>query len=172
MTDDRARAAREEINAAIEMRGRAYMNSPRHRSRWGEGLEGQRLPGYRVVVTERTRHGRVKRHTFVLDEGTEDCPGGPYWHAARREDPPWGFGDPLPVTVTLAQGVDIPATTLAAILDALVSKARHRIDLKDIKVIVSQLGSHIAGLYTLTGEQRRLAGWALYTEILRRCTTM
>jgi hypothetical protein len=53
MTDDPP-ATPEQITAAIEKRRRAYANSPRHRSQWGTGLEGQRRPGYRVAVTEKT----------------------------------------------------------------------------------------------------------------------
>lgn len=146
------------------------------RSRWGTGLEGQRLPGYRVVVTEQTQRGHRKRHTFVLDADTWDSPGGPLWHAVRREDRApareFEFGDPLPPTVPLARGVDIPAAGLSVILDALVSQEQHRIDLADIKRIVSQLGSRIARLDTLPVAQRRLAEPALYAEILARCSSM
>jgi hypothetical protein len=66
----------------------------------------------------------------------------------------------------------VAAPVLAIILDALESQARHQIDLADIKMIVSQLGSRIAQLDTLTAEYRRHAEDALYTEILRRCTNV
>ena len=169
MTDDPVRAAQEQITAAIEARRRAYANSPRHRSHWGKELEGQRLPDYRVVVTEQTRHGHRKPHTFVLDPETWDEPGGPHWRWQLH-----GETDcrPLPAIVPLAQGVDVPARTLVVILEALVSKARHRIDLADVNRIVSQLSPHIARLHTLSEEQRRLAEPALYTQILARCSTM
>lgn len=174
MTDDPVRAAREQINKAMETRIKGYANSPRHRSRWGAGLEGQRLPGYRVAVTEQTRRGRVKRHTFVLDEETWESPGGPHWHLARRQyrGDARGFGDPLPLTVNLAPGVDIPAAAFTLILDALVSGTRHSIDLAEINAIVSQLGPRLIAFGTLDAQRRQLAEPALYSEILARCSSM
>jgi hypothetical protein len=162
-------------------------------------------PGYehQVVITESTRHGRAKRHTFArrfpeatgpgkwrpetpgslkeLDDlhrqgfGTQDKPMPvTAWGAQRQQSLGVPINKPLkPDTVVhLTDGVDLPAAVLAVVLEALVSQARHQIDLADIKVIVSQLGSRIAQLDTLTAEQRRLAESALYTEILGRCTTI
>lgn len=144
-------------------------------SRWGDGLRGQRLPAYRVVVTEQTRHGRAKRHTFVLDPFAEDEPE----HWERETEKPIRahgelvtFTEPLRETVSLARGVDIPSSVLVVILEALVSDERHSIDLADIKVIVSQLGSRLTSLDTLTAEQRSRAVPALFAEILSRCTTI
>jgi hypothetical protein len=156
---------------------------------------------HRVVITESTRHGRVKRHTFArafpeatglarwrpetrgsLKElrelhrqgfGTKDKPMPPaLWGSSRQRSLGIPPNSPLMpgTTVHLADGVDTTAETLAVVLEALASQARHQIDLTDIKVIVSQLGSRIAQLETLTAAQRRLAEPALYTEILRRCT--
>jgi len=187
------RAAQAAVETAAQQRERvmkereqAYANSPRYRSHWGKGLEGQRLPGYLVSVTERTRHDTAGRHTFVLDPYYDDTqePGGPRWHrysgrpttAVQAGVSPWA-GVPyesLPDLVHLAQGVDIRATTLVIIFEALVSRARHRIDLVDIHRIVSdpELGSFLMRLHALPVQQRRLAEPALYTKILSRCTTL
>ena len=148
---------------------------------------------HEIVITESTRHGRAKRHTFVIFDA--QASGPQRW---RRKPAPMsfkkldrvhraGYGTndrpidiaehglatvPLAVTEHLADGVDVAAAVLAVILDALASQAHHQIDLADIKVIVSQLGSHITRLDALAAEQRRHAEAALYTEILRRCTTV
>ncbi|MGO9352184.1 MAG: hypothetical protein ACLP3C_15675 [Mycobacterium sp.] len=149
--------------------------------RWGDGLTGERLPGYQILVTE---HGSTKRHRFVLDPDTEDEPGGPHWRWYAGKPPArgaftergqrwWGAPRrPLPAITDLAKGVDVPGPTLEVVFDALVSGRRHRIDLADIKRIVSQLGSRIARLDTLAADQRRLVEPALYTEILARCISM
>ncbi len=162
------------------------------KTRWGDGFTGDRLPEYRIVVTEQTQHGNAKRHTFVLDPDTVDEPGGPHWHRySDRRLPPavpeWALlpgmsGEqqrwasmrtvPLPDVVHLSQGVDVPAVTLVVIFEALVSQEQHRIDLAHVKRIVSQLGWRIAQLGTLPPEQRRIAEPALYTEILARCVSM
>jgi hypothetical protein len=134
------------------------------RSRWGKAAGGERLPGYQVVVKERTRHGARKRHTFSLDEDTWDEPGGPHWRVLGRQ--------PIPTTVNLAKGVDVAATALVVILEALVSGSRHQIDVDNVKVIVSELGSRIAQLGELSAEDRQHAEPALYTEILARCTNI
>jgi hypothetical protein len=139
---------------------------------------------HQVVVTEATRHGRAKRHTFARRFPEADGP------AKWRPEPPRDkqFREQLreqqsvripvdkplqPGTIVhLTDGVDLPATTLAVILEALASRARHQIDLADLKLIVSQLGSLIAQLDALPVEKRRLAEPALYAEILARCTTI
>ena len=135
--------------------------------RWGDGLHGERLPEYRVVVTERTRRGVAKRHTFVLVADTWNEDGGPHWARETKNLP---LFEPLGETVHLADGVDVAASALTVILEARVSQGRHQVDLADIKVVVSQLGSRLAALDTLTAEQRQLAEPALYAEIVRRCT--
>lgn len=156
----------------------------RRESRWGDGLSGERLPGYRVVVTEQTRHGLANRHTFLLDEDTWDDPGGPQWRVETREHRAHsrvtmdghrmrlGFGESLPDPINLTKGMDVPASTLVVILDALARGGRHRIFMADLKVIVSQLGSRISKFTMLPAAQQRLAESALYSEILRRCTTI
>jgi hypothetical protein len=140
-------------------------------------LEGERLPEYRVVVTEHTRHGVAKRHTFVLIAETWDEPDGPHWgcetdRPIRADHGLVAVAEPLPETIGLARGLDLPAPALVVVLEALVSGSRHHIDVADIKVIVSQLGSRITALDALSADQRRSAEPALYTEILRRCTTI
>lgn len=157
------------------------------RNRWGKGLEGQRIPGYRVVMTK-GRRGK-KGLTFVLvadDEAEADSPL--HWELVTHTSKDvLGSGPlalerptanlsitsssrPLPAKVSLASNVEIPAGVLTIILDALVSQARHKFDLSDVKTIVPQLGSRIVQLSSLDAEQRRLAEPALYTEILARCT--
>jgi hypothetical protein len=179
MADDPVRDAQEQVNAALDARRRAYANSPTNRSRWGDGLESQRLSDYRVVVMEHTRHGDKKRHTFVLDPDTEGEPGGPHWRRFSEKPPngggpqQWGAARyPLPDIISLARGMDISASSLVVILEALVSGSKHQIDLAHIKTIVSQLGSRLTTLTTLDEQTRRLAESALYTEILARCSTM
>ncbi|WP_373121132.1 hypothetical protein [Mycobacterium marinum] len=154
---------------------------------WGKGLEGQRIPGYRVGLV--SGHRGAKRHAFVLVADDEAQPDSPlHWerviHTSRDivGSGPLALGspttnvaiislsEPLPAKVPLARNVDIPAGVLSVILDALVSQARHKIDLSDIKIIVSQLGSRIVRLDTLDAERRRLAEPALHKEILARCT--
>jgi hypothetical protein len=72
--------------------------------------------------------------------------------------------------VDLGEGVNPVGFTLAVVLEALHSDGRRGVDLGDLKVVLSQLGSHITGLDTLSDEQRRHAQPALYSEILKRCT--
>jgi len=72
--------------------------------------------------------------------------------------------------VDLGEGVNPVGFTLAVVLDALHSDGRREVDLGDVKVVLSQLGSRITALDTLTDEQRQHAENALYSEIVRRCT--
>ena len=75
-------------------------------------------------------------------------------------------------TFNLADGVDIPTSTLKAVLDALRSGERHKADLADIKRVISQLGSRIGKLEGLSDEDRQHAASAVYTQILKCCTTL
>jgi hypothetical protein len=153
-----------------------------------------------VTITAATRHGRTKLHTFTADGdawvyGT--MPTRKQFEAHRRElaagqdvvelwerrslarhpdmGVPYGVGlaapDSSEPAIHLARGVDVTHGTLAVILDALRSGERHEVDIHDIKVVVSQLGSEIARLFSLPSELRRHAEQALYTEILR-CTNL
>ena len=79
--------------------------------------------------------------------------------------------EPLPEMVTAGAGCR-PARVGVDRYSREVSGARHFVDLSDVKAIVSQLGSRIGALATLTDHQRRIAEPALFGEILRRCTTM
>lgn len=143
------------------------------RSRWGEGLEGisERIPGYRVVLTNRTRRGVRKLHTFVVDADTEDEPGGPYWGRAVETLRPEGLdgvltvAEQLPEVVSLARSVDVPAPLLMVILDVCASAGRHSIDLADVNTIVSQWGSRLRALDTLAADQRAIATPALFSTI-------
>jgi hypothetical protein len=74
--------------------------------------------------------------------------------------------------VPLAKGVNTAGATLAVILDALHSADRHKVDLGNVKAIVSELGSYISSFVKSDGAQRRRAEKALYAEILKRCTTI
>jgi hypothetical protein len=75
-------------------------------------------------------------------------------------------------SVDLTPGFDIPVTALTVVLDALRSDGRRKVDVGDIKLIVSQLGSRITQLGGLDDETRRYAEAALYKEILWRCITI
>lgn len=142
---------------------------------------------HRVVITEGTRHGPAKRHTYVRRFPKSNGPSRwrsepaisfktlAHEHKQHGDRPiPGSASPPLEAgtTVVLCNDVDIPVGMLVFILDACASVARHQIDIADIKMIVSQLGSRISQIETLDGEQRRLAEPALYAEILRRCTTI
>lgn len=72
--------------------------------------------------------------------------------------------------INLGGGCDPTGLTLAVVLNALRSGGRIEVDLADLKVVFSQLGSRITKLDGLPETQRRHAEAALYTEILRRCT--
>ncbi len=74
--------------------------------------------------------------------------------------------------VDLGEGVNPVGFTLAVVLEALHRDGRRQLDLGDLKVVLSQLGSRITALDTLADEQRRHAEPALYSEIVRRCTTV
>lgn len=83
-----------------------------------------------------------------------------------------GLWDGLTGSIRLARGVDVPGSALAIVLDALHSDERRELDLDDVKVIVSQLGSRLTQLDSLDDSQRRHATPTLYSEILRRCTSL
>lgn len=152
---------------------------------WGAGLEGQRLPDHRVAVTEETRHGRATRHTFAIAKSGQwvTMPDIPKLleRSTRR-----GYGRPsepadlsyiapkpsLPEKVVLADDFTVSSSALTVILDALALNGRHRVDLGDIKRVVSQLGPRLTALETLPDDKRRLAAPALYAQILSRCTTV
>lgn len=72
--------------------------------------------------------------------------------------------------VDLGEGVNPVGFTLAVVLEALHRDGRRGVDLGDLKVVLSQLGSRITALDTLSHELRRHAQPALYSEILKRCT--
>jgi len=148
---------------------------------------------YLITVSTPTRHGRTNLHTF--GKPVEEAPWMLETHASRkqfkqRRTPlsPFGvanwpppprrdlgtslYGELGDKTIDLADGADVSPETLTVILDALRSDQRHKVDLTDLKCVVSQLGSRIAKLSSLSDEQRRHAEVALYSEILRRCTTL
>lgn len=74
--------------------------------------------------------------------------------------------------VRLADGVDVSPQALCLILDALRSAGRHEVDVDDIKVVMSQLGSLLNRLASLDDDARRNARPALYAEIMLRCTRL
>lgn len=164
----------------------SYLPEDLRSGRWDS--EGEKVADYRVVITEGTRHGRTKRHTFVVDDDDDrwtvepDIPklmerGHNAGYGQSKNKPldtqKWGLArKPLPAKVPLAPSFDVSSSVLIVVLDALVAAGRHQVDLGDMKVVVSQLGSRIAALDSLPDEKRRLAEAALYTEILGRCTTI
>lgn len=174
---------RPEFGRALNERRRRAES--KRRSRWGAGLEGHRISGYRIVVTEQARRGTAKRHVFVLSEDEEPewerCTGEftadtTIFRAGENDSPPnrmvMTFSEPLPQRLDLAPGVRVSRQTLTIILDALASRGKHKIDISDINRIVSQLGSRLADLDALDSGRRILAEPALYTEILKRCITI
>lgn len=96
------------------------------------------------------------------------------WGSARQASLGIQPNHPLEpgVTIHLAQGLDVSSDALVIILDALASQARHQVDIADIKVVVSELGSYFRQIESLSPEQRQLAEQALYAEILKRCVNV
>jgi hypothetical protein len=79
-------------------------------------------------------------------------------------------------TIHLAGGVDVSQSSLNIILDAIASTATAiravDLDIADLNLIVSQLGTRLSALDSLTADQRRLAEPALYSEIVKRCSNL
>jgi hypothetical protein len=130
-----------------------------------------------IVTTEkqlRAIQREVKARREISERGGDL--GSPGWLVrppARATYPPGPLGKDPHALVPLAPGVDIQAGSLAIILDALRGADRHEVDLRDIKVVVSQLGSYINKFCESRPSARQLdARAALYVEILRRCTTL
>lgn len=73
---------------------------------------------------------------------------------------------------SLGRDFRIPVHIANVIFDALRADKRHRVDIDDMKTVVSQLGSQISGLGQLPAEHRRRAEQALCTLILGRCTNL
>jgi hypothetical protein len=146
---------------------------------------------YLVTISTASRHGRSKLHTFgklieaphlrwfvethasrkqMAERRVQGSPLPSPWPPPPRRDlgaPPY---DVLPDgTIHLGDGVDVASETLIVILDALRSADRHDVDMDDIKIVVSQQGSRIAGLACLSDEQRHRAEQALHSEILASC---
>ncbi|BBY01049.1 hypothetical protein [Mycobacterium seoulense] len=175
--NDHDEAANSEFGINEALNERRQRTTAKTRTRWGEGLGGQRAPDYLITVT--TGRGR-KKHTFILVADDEADPDTRlHWERVTekiRYDKSLGYpvllsrSEPLPGVVPLAQGVDVRAITLVIIFEALVSKEHHHIDLAKIHRIASDetLGGRIARLHTLSPEQRRIAEPALYAEILAR----
>jgi hypothetical protein len=136
---------------------------------------------YLITVSMATRHGRTNLHTFGKPVEAEHAPWMPETHSSRKQlkhsrTPlsPLGVANwPPPPrrdlrtslydelgdkTIDLADGADVSPETLTVILDALRSDQRHEVDLTDLKCVISQLGSRIAKLSSLSDEQRRHAG--------------
>jgi hypothetical protein len=138
--------------------------------------------------------GRTNLHTFGKLVEADHLPWMPETHASRkqlkqRQTPhsPLGVAswppptrrelgtplyEPLGDTVHLAPGVDVSKAVLTVILDALRSDERHKLDLGDLKVVVSELGSRIAQLGSLAGLRRQHAETALHRLILERSISL
>lgn len=65
-----------------------------------------------------------------------------------------------------------PAAVLSTVLDALASDERMVADVGDLKAVVSELSPMIKKFRHMPVAARRHAQAALYTEILRRCSTL
>jgi hypothetical protein len=92
----------------------------------------------------------------------------------RRPAGDVGYGDMLAqgARVDLGEGVSPQGSTLAVVFDALREAGRTEVDLADLKVVLSEVGSAITRLDTLPAEQQRVAQPALYLESVRRCTSV
>ncbi|ODR06967.1 hypothetical protein BHQ15_12495 [Mycolicibacillus koreensis] len=123
------------------------------------------MPGFRVVVTEQTRHGTANRHTFVVADEPDKTGAEPWQHLTAETT------EQLPVSLDLAPGVSVSARALTTILDALCIDGRHNVDIADLAVVISQLGHRLNAIDTIAGPQRQHAERALYNVILSRCTS-
>jgi hypothetical protein len=76
----------------------------------------------------------------------------------------------------LAEGVDVPESILDIVLDAIASTTSSvghiHVDIADLKIVISQLGSRLSSMELLSDDRRRLAEPALYSEIVKRCTSI
>lgn len=141
---------------------------------------------YVITITAAGHRGRIKLHTFAFvprvaqwwpqlapTQKQAAATRGPLGWMGR---PPGRVYHPLSRRSTgtfhLADGVDPQAAALVVILDALRSAGRREVDLYDIKVVVSQLGSRISKLRGLPQDARARAEPVLFNEIVRRCTTL
>jgi len=103
---------------------------------------------------------------------------GRQWQPPAPPPPPpnslgYDYGELLGAKrVDLGAGVTPQGVTLAVILDALRSGQRTEVDLGDLNKVLSQIGSRITQLDALPDEQRRHAQTALFSEVLRRCTSL
>lgn len=115
---------------------------------------------HRIVASMQGRRGRRKLHTFASKESScMDLADHCLEPVPAIQSAPWrwvGRGMLHEMSVaSLASGVDVPASTLIVILDALRHFGRHRVDLDDIKLVVSQLGSQISHVHKLPTEPPR-----------------
>jgi hypothetical protein len=165
---------------AAALRERERRTAARGRGRWGEGLEGQRIAGHRIAVVARTRHG-TRKQPFVLASKDEADPDAELCWKRVTDTVPFSVdghrgkipvSEQLPPTVQLAEGAALPAAMMATIFDALLSGARHQVDLADVLRVRSQIGPRILQFNTWPRGQREHAERALYAEILRRCTNL
>lgn len=146
---------------------------------------------FQVVVTKRTRRGRTKLHTFVMyrqrmgqwaiatpltlaeqDAGIDPARSARTRHLGIDVTNHGMQLLPEDAVLHLDDGCDVPTDILRVILDACKDGERWSIDIADMNTVVSQLSPAIRKLGELAPEQARLAVAALYTEILRRCTSI
>jgi hypothetical protein len=136
---------------------------------------------FRPAFREVTGPGKWRPETPItlkqLHEAEKVAKGGPLdltpLHAQRESSLGLGISEPLShKPVHLADGVDPPGTTLAIILEALERAERFKVDLDDLKLVLSQLGGRIAQFTSSDVKTQQYAEQPLYTEILARCTTM
>ena len=140
-----------------------------------------RWPGarddYRITVTATQRRDRGRKtlelRMFERDATTGAWSVDPGYRRImdRADDPQTGAVDAMAHTYSrrgarlsrnrnawpLDTGFDLPIGIGSVIFDALRGAGRHTVDIKDVKDVVSQLGSYITQLGTLTAEQRRHA---------------
>ena len=124
---------------------------------------------WEITVTALTRRGTTKARTFIATNngrwydaqiGTRRQLAGHWTHLPGGTDRPVDADPTAPIH--LAEGADITAATLVVILDALRYGQRPTVDLDDIKLVISQLGSRLARLVELDSTLRLQAELALY----------
>lgn len=146
---------------------------------------GDRRRWYVATPASQSQYGAPSRLLLPRDLPDRDA-RRELRRQARAEGTQWQPPPPIAVTnnlglgygeylsdrpVNLGEGVAPHGDTLAVVFDALRSDGRSEVDLADLKVVLSQLGSRITHLDTLTDDDQRHAAEVLvYAQVVARCT--
>ena len=129
-----------------------------------------------IAFTRRQLEAALAAHAIMMRHVSGDGPhergwiddGPPQLHTY----PPGALESDPTALFPLADGVDIRTGSLAVILHALRWANKPEVDIADIKVVVSQLGSDLNRSYGLPDDQRLQAIFLLRPKIAKLCTTL